>query len=75
MRDNLNEVRYGKVKISDWGILKSPDQHPYDLKWYASRAVKYEKRIRAFGYTKQRKKARYKKALTRFFKRYYREEF
>lgn len=75
MRDNLNDVRYGRVRLDDYSILKAPNQHLHDWHWYAKNAVKYTKRMCKFPYTKQRKKARYKKALARFFKRYYREEF
>lgn len=74
MKNDLNEIR-GKVRLTDYEILRRPNQHPYDSDWWGNNVAKYEKRMHAFCYTKQRKKARYKKALARFFKRYYGEEF
>lgn len=74
MKNDLNEIR-GKVRLTDYEILMRPNQHPYDSDWWGNHVAKYEDRMRKFPYTKQRKKARYKKALARFFKRYYKEEF
>ena len=51
-------------------LLKIPNSY-HNNDWWAKRIVKYSKRMRKFAYSKQHKKARYKKALARFYRRHY----